>query len=160
MLAMLFSFAGDVILNRKVCKDKSLVVGGGAFSIAHIFYFFAYNYLILKCQYAYFNVGVVISLGIMFATAIILIMIAKKASKELASGVFYLWISSINYVTITSYSYSANSIASIADLGALLFLLSDVIIGLERFANMRSKIMRELVWWLYPVGQIIIIIFA
>lgn len=68
-----------------------------------------------------------------------------------------LWITGINYTTIFSFSFSAKSIQSLASLGGILFLASDAIIGFEKFLGLRSKLARGLVWWLYPIGQIILI---
>ena len=96
--------------------------------------------------------------------AITIIFILKagenKRSKTFWFGIFYLWITGINYATIFSYAISARSMESIALIGGLSFLASDVIIGFERFLGLKSKVARELVWWLYPIGQIILIIMA
>jgi len=41
--------------------------------------------------------------------------------------------------------------------GALSFLISDLIIGIETVFKIKSDILRKLVWIFYPVGQILIL---
>ena len=161
-IAMLFSFLGDMALNFRDEKksNKSFLIGGICFSVSHILYFLAYCQLIKRGHYSYFNNGVVFSVITLLMITVMMVSVSNKKSKKLAIAIAYLWISGINYITISSYSFSAQSIASIACIGGLFFLLSDVIIGLEQLANIKSKTLRELVWWFYPIGQIIIIIFA
>lgn len=166
VLAMFFSFVGDVALNHKRNHNeqslKDFVIGGTSFIFAHICYCIAYNDKIVKNNYLLINPGFVFSIFIIIAISYLTITSSKSENnpKLLAFGIAYLWITGINYITIFSYSYSVKSVESFAALGGLLFLSSDVIIGLEKFSGLKSSLARELVWWLYPIGQIILIAMA
>ena len=163
VFAMLFSFLGDVTLNYKKTDRKhasrDLVLGGILFVVAHMFYCNAYYLKIKANNYKLLNLG--------FLMAVVMICVMTcffmsklehvKHPKLFLFGITYLLLTGVNYVTIFSYSYSARSIAAI---GGVLFLASDIIIGFERFLDYRSPIARELVWWLYPAGQIILIAMA
>lgn len=170
VIAMFFSFVGDIALNHNRNHEeqskKDFLVGGIAFIVAHIFYCITYYKKIKFLGYEIFSPGsyYAIMLLLLITSFMLLARIAmkKKAtnSKLFIFGLIYLWITGINYMTIFSYSYSAKSIGLLAALGGILFLASDVIIGMEKFLGLKSKAAREAVWWLYPLGQIILIIMA
>lgn len=165
-VAMLFSFTGDLMLNYKRNHDdqskQDLVVGGISFIIAHIFYCITYYQKILSRNYQLMNLGTLAAIIIIAIITISISILSKsqRHSKLFAFGIFYLLLTGINYTTIFSYAYSTKSIESIVALGGLMFLISDVIIGLEKFSGLKSKLARELVWWFYPIGQIILIAIA
>ena len=163
--AMYFSFLGDIALNhvRDVTKQnkRDFILGGICFIGAHVIYCMAYYEKIRLASYKVFNHGSNYAIIILILiTALFLIKNKFKFSKLFLFGLMYLWITGINYITIFSYSYSAMSIQSLAALGGIMFLASDVIIGMEKFLGLRSPIARELVWWLYPLGQILLITMA
>ena len=162
-IAVIFSFIGDIFLNyKKVPKrsKRSFIFGTLSFAIAHIFFFFAYCYKIAKNHYIFFNAGIVIPITILVLITLLFLLTSKDRSIIFKLCLGYIWITGINYITIFSYAFSANNLAYLSALGGLLFLASDVIIGLEKFLGLKSKIARELVWWFYPIGQILIILFA
>ncbi len=166
IVAMTFSFIGDVALNHKKNHDeqskKDFIVGGISFIFAHICYCIAYYQKLLIGNYSLFNFGAFVAIAILLiVTVFMLIKInSNQSQKKFAFGLLYLWITGINYITIFSYSYSVKSFESFAAFGGLMFLVSDIIIGLENFSGLKSKLARELVWWLYPLGQILLIAMA
>ena len=161
IFAMFFSFFGDITLNSsKKSSGKLLLVGGLFFIVAHLFYALAYANKISEMQFAFFNHGVIFSVVVLVLATFIVLSQKPRLTALLAFGVIYLWLTGIDYTIICSYAYSSNSVASLSAAGAIMFLASDVIIGLERFTGLKSKTARELVWWLYPIGQTLIIIFA
>ena len=166
VLAMFFSFVGDVALNHKRNHNEQslmdFVFGGISFIAAHICYCIAYNIKIIENKYTLINPGLIFAISILILVSYF-VLISSKSEKNLklkAFGIAYLWLTGINYITIFSYAYSSKSIESLAALGGLLFLASDVIIGFEKFSGLKSSLARELVWWLYPIGQIILIAMA
>ncbi len=165
VLGMVFAFMGDIFLNYPPndLKDEfDILLGGSAFAMAHLIYCISYAIKITRNGFSYFNFGVVFAIILLLAITVYFIYKTKNTSKKkrLYMAIAYLWITGINYITIFSYSFSAKSIESLAMLGGILFLASDVIIGLEKLNNLKSKLARELVWWLYPIGQMLIIIMA
>ena len=165
VLAMAFSFAGDIALNHKKNHNeqskKDFIIGGIFFIVAHICYCMAYYRKILNNNYLLFNIGSIVVISILVALTITIIVLnVSKNIKLLIFAITYLWITGINYCAIFSYAFSATSLESIVAIGGLMFLASDVIIGLEKFSGLKSELARELVWWLYPLGQIILIAIA
>ncbi len=164
VLALFFSFSGDLLLNNKQIPSKqrksSLILGATSFTLAHIFFFFAYLNKIMENNYYYFNKGVILAFLILLSLTFFLIFSTNNPSNLFVIGLIYLWITGINYITIFSYSFSAQHLVYLPAFGGMLFLISDVIIGLENFSTLKSRLARELIWWLYPIGQILIIIFA
>ena len=166
---MIFSFIGDIALNHN--KDhskqskKDFILGGIAFVVAHIFYCLTYYWKIKVNNFVVWNIGAIFAIIILLLVTVIMLKVRilggyKNNNKLFSFGIAYLWITGINYTTILSYSYSVKSIGSFAALGGLMFLASDIIIGVEKFFDYRSEFARELVWWLYPIGQILLIIMA
>ena len=166
VLAMSFSFIGDIALNHKKNHDEQskidFIIGGISFIIAHIFYCITYFQKILINNYHLWNLGAYIAIIILILITVYMLTRANlsQSLKLLIFGLVYLWITGLNYITIFSYAYSAKSIKYLVAIGGLMFLASDVIIGLEKFSGLKSKIAREFVWWLYPIGQTILIAFA
>lgn len=164
IFAMLFSFLGDIALNHKQNHDeqtkKDFIIGGISFILAHVFYCIAYFTKIKINCYSLWNFGAIFAITILIVFTVIIFITANSMKPLFLFGILYLWLTGINYVAIFSYSYSVKSLESIAALGGFMFLTSDIIIGLENFSGLKSKLARELVWWLYPIGQIILISIA
>lgn len=166
IFSMLFSFIGDCFLNHNKNHENQsktdFILGGLSFIIAHSIYFTIYFTKIKMNNYSFVNNGFIFTISlltILTAVIIISVIIKKTFTKLCLLGIFYLWITGINYLAIFSYAYSSyTSINSLVALGGFLFLLSDVIICFEKFLGLKSKIARELVWWFYPIGQIILIV--
>ncbi len=166
LFALFFSVFGDFCLNytpnnRKVTKE-GFIVGGVSFIFAHLVFSFAYYFKIDQHGFELVNVGFYTAIVILVLVSAYLIVKSKKRRDHdiFVFGLLYLWMTGINYAIIFSYAFSVKSIESLAMLGGLSFLASDVIIGCERILDYHSKLARELVWWLYPIGQIIMILMA
>lgn len=167
VFAMLFSFIGDIALNHNADHNKQskkdFLIGGIAFIVAHLIYCICYFKKMTLHGFAFLNPGSIFVVVALLMVTVALVYFKSKTkdySKLFWFGVCYLWITGINYTTIFSYGYSIRSFESLAILGGIMFLASDLIIGLEKFFGLKSKLMRELVWWLYPLGQILIIAMA
>ena len=163
LLAMIFSFLGDVALNSMPLHKRPhwlLYIGAAFFMVAHLQYAVAYYWLIFKSNSVFFNLGANIAITFMillFIVSAIFTIFSKSRTKPMTIFVFCLYtlIIGINFVTIYSYSWSFNSAAFI---GALSFLISDFIIGIETIFKIKSEALRKLVWIFYPIGQILIIV--
>ena len=163
LLAMFFSFIGDILLNCTTLEKRPhslLYTGAIFFMISHIIYASAYYHLIRISQKAFFNVGTytaIISLLLILAISIICLLILNQKLKPSMIFIFaiYIVMISINFITIYSYSWNFNALSF---LGATSFLISDYIIGIETVFKIRKDTLRKLVWFFYPIGQILIII--
>ena len=168
LFAMFFSFIGDISLNHKREHSKQstrdLLIGGTAFIIAHLGYCIAYYIKLTVEGFEFANLGSFFAIILLITITVIFLLKAPTEQKQLKLfyfGIMYLWFTGIDYITIFSYAYSVRySISIIVFWGGMMFLASDLIIGMEKFWGVKSKLLRELVWWLYPIGQIILIAMA
>jgi uncharacterized membrane protein YhhN len=160
LIAMIFAFIGDISLNGMPLEKrpkKLMYIGAGFFMVAHLVYASAFNTLLTTS--VFFNPGAIAGIVFIALMCITLIVCTRKAKEKLSSTMFivfgiYCLIIGINFVTIASYSYTYKSIAVI---GALSFLISDFIIGMETLFKIKNPILRKLVWIFYPLGQFIIL---
>lgn len=162
LLAMCFSFLGDLSLNCMPLHKRPhwlLYIGAAFFMVAHLQYAVAYYWLIFRSNNVFFNLGASIATTFMillFLVSVAYTIFSKSKTKPMTIVVFCLYtlIIGINFVTIYSYTWSFGSAAFI---GALSFLISDFIIGIETVFKVKSETLRKLVWIFYPIGQILII---
>jgi len=161
LFAMFLSFLGDASLNCVLIEERPnslMYLGATFFMFAHLAYAFAY-YSLINTSYKYFNIGTILAfllIIILLSVAIICMIIFKQSVEVLMLSVFgiYVIIISINFITIFSYSWSVKSLSFV---GAVSFLISDFIIGVENIFKIKSDILRKLVWIFYPIGQFIIL---
>lgn len=162
LLAMFFSFLGDVALNSMPLNKRPhwlLYIGAAFFMVAHLQYAAAYYWLIFQSNSIFFNLGASFATTFMillFLVSVAFTVFSKSKTKPMTIFVFCLYtlVIGINFVTIYSYSWSFSSAAFV---GALSFLISDFIIGIETVFKVKSETLRKLVWIFYPIGQILII---
>lgn len=158
--AMSLCFLGDICLNCMPIEKRPhalLYTGAVAFMLGHVFYSIAYWRNISANSFSYFNIGTYISIGFMITFLIVATVCIKgKKLKPTMIGVFgfYIFVIGFNFITICAYSYSAKSWAW---LGALWFLSSDFIIGIETIFKLKKDYLRKWVWLLYPAGQFLIL---
>lgn len=162
--AMAFSSVGDIFLMRFGGLDKVFpnyfMIGAAFFMLAHLLYAACFTLRIRESGAAFFNAGAVIALVI---AAVCFAYFAKLCMEpgrrdQYPLILVYLIIISINCMSIFSYAYSSagrHPMAILAAVGAVSFLLSDLIIGLGMAAGINQY--DHLIWWLYPIGQILII---
>lgn len=162
LLAMLFSFLGDLSLNCVPINKRPhslLYIGATFFMLAHLQYALAYYLMIFESGKTFFNLGASLAyiFIVLFFVSTIICAIRSKNKVNLVTIIIfciYILIIGINFVTIHSYSWSFGAISFI---GALSFLISDFIIGVETIFKIKSETLRKLVWIFYPIGQIMII---
>lgn len=162
LLAMFFSFLGDISLNCTPLEKRShslLYTGAFFFMISHLIYASAYYLLIITSDKPLINVCTYLACSIMviiFIISIICIYLLQKSLNYFMIFVFviYLIMISINFITIFSYSWNFHSLSFT---GAISFLISDYIIGIETVFKIKNDTLRKLVWIFYPIGQALII---
>lgn len=162
VIAMFFSFLGDLFLNYlPIHRRPNWMFYSGAisFMVAHLVYATAYYQLIVEGGKEFINPGAILAIIsiIMLVSMTVLVAIQNKVTVNLLTIIvfsLYTIVIGINFVTIASHSWNFISISFI---GAVSFLISDFIIGIETVFKVRSRILRKLVWIFYPFGQILII---
>lgn len=164
--AMFVSSLGDIVLmNFKGLMNRSkipkLYIGAVLFMIAHVLYFFSYLNLIRAGEFSYINAGFIIAIIICAAALISLSVLFTKNSAPLATYIIafiYVIVIALASTAIFSLSFSMGKLYLIAALGSLSFIVSDYFIGLNALGGISRY--EHLIWWFYPIGQILIITFA
>ena len=165
--AMALSSIGDLFLARlKPLKDRfrnCFSIGAAFFMGAHLVYAVCFSMKGRALQSHFWNAGTLAALllGAVVFLAFFLLLVRYKRTDSLLLIVIYLICILLNCTVVFSYGWSAGltSFSAIcAVLGVFGFLLSDLIIGL----GLVSRIHRLdfLIWWLYPIGQTLLILGA
>lgn len=162
LLAMIYSFLGDLSLNCVPLNKRPhwlLYIGATFFMIAHLQYAVAYYLMIFESGKTFFNLGASLActfIVLLFASTVAIAIYSKNKVNLMTIIIFciYILVIGINFVSIHSYSWS---FCAASFVGALSFLISDFIIGIETVFKVKSETLRKLVWIFYPIGQIIII---
>lgn len=162
--AMLMSSVGDIFLMHfKGIEERFpnfFVVGAAFFMLAHLLYTACFALKICDQGSMYMNGGAAAALVIAVLSLIYFTSICKNKS-QLPLAVAYLAIITLNCMTVFSFAWLngiGDLLAVLAAIGATSFLASDLIIGFGLLANIHRY--DYLIWWLYPIGQLLLIIGA
>lgn len=165
LAAMLFSSVGDIFLMHLPVIEKKLpnyfVFGAASFMIAHVLYALCYARLIRQSGAAIFNPGAAVMIAIAAAMAVWFIVSARKLGRmdQLPLILAYIVMISLDAGMVFSYAWSqglSNPFALLAAIGAVSFFVSDLIIGLGMVMGITRY--DYLIWWYYPIGQILMIL--
>ena len=160
LAAMGFSFLGDVALNCVPHGKRPrylLYLGAIFFMLAHSTYADAYWLLIGQNDFGNHGAfAAFVFVLLLFGMTVLTAILTKQSPSIGMILVFsiYTIIIGLNFVTICSYSYAFHAFSFV---GALSFLISDFIIGIENIFKVKNDTLRKLVWIFYPIGQILII---
>lgn len=163
--AMLLSSVGDIFLMHLPVIEKKLpnyfLYGAAAFMAAHLIYALCYARLIRQSGAAVMNPGAVMMALIAVIVAAWFVFSARKLGRmdQLPLILVYIVMISLDAAMVFSYAWSqgiANPIAILAAVGAVSFFVSDLIIGLGMVMGVSRY--DHLIWWYYPIGQILMIL--
>ena len=161
VIGLIFGFVADVLLNlRHVFKEKGklvFLVGILVFLIGHIIYLAAIiplNNNLVMC--------IIISVVL---TTLLMIWIFSKVTAEKAFKIFgIIYIGTIVLLNVVAISNMFTNIlinpsfARVFSLGAILFLISDIVLILNTFGSQSKLSMRITNIGLYYIGQVLIAI--
>lgn len=156
VLGLIFGFVADILLNlRMVFQEKGqliFLVGILVFLTGHIFYLAAVAPLAQKPI-------VCIILG-MILTVLLMIWIFKQITAKMAFKVFgVVYIGAImllNCFAISNLITDPSAFTGIFAVGAVLFLISDIVLILNTFGGEFKQKLRNMNISLYYAGQILI----
>lgn len=169
LAAMLFSTLGDILLMdfrglSKVVRH-CFYAGAAAFMAAHVFYLLAYRNLGQRQGFVLFNGGfwAGTALGAVVLVGFTVLTLVTRRFNPVLYAVFvvYLTLITLNCSVVFSYAVSAAATRPwcvLAAAGALSFFVSDAFIGLEKLGGISAC--SGLIWWFYPIGQLLLILFA
>lgn len=151
LMALFFSLVGDIFLLRKATVD--FFGGLLAFLLAHLAYVFAFLLLGFQQWWALFGLVIAVALGLTSGRRIVR-SAARDEGAALGAGVTaYLLVISAMVITASGTG------RPLVLLGALTFLISDTVLGLDRFVGPRANA-RMVVIVTYHLGQAMMVIGA
>ncbi len=162
--AMLLSSLGDIILmNYRPIVDRlpfrGFTAGAASFGLSHATYTAAFIYIIVSRGYSFVNFGAFSGIAL-FLLSIAALFIMKAHNREKISMLLplcYLLLICTNCTVIFSCAFSGGAFGIISAIGAISFFISDMFLAFKIVAGVYTKTMEELVWWFYPIGQILIL---
>ncbi len=166
-IAMVMSSLGDIVLMDYKPITRSLhlrgfITGSLLFTGAHLVYIAAFTYGIYDAGCAFLNAGVVVAFVLFVALVCTMLVLALLRNQELNYMFWlctiYLFVICANCASVFSYAFSVGGMAIVSAVGVLSFLVSDFFIVLDRACGIRSHTLRQLIWWFYPIGQILLLI--
>lgn len=167
VIAMVLSSLGDIILMDYHPITDSLpfrgfIPGALVFTVAHLFYIAAFGYSIYDAGYSYINAGVVAAFACYVLMIVLTLVIVLSRNTEINSMFFlsmiYLFVITANCATVYSYAFSHGGLAIVSAIGVFSFLVSDYFIVMDKVCQIKSKTLKSLIWWFYPIGQIMLLI--
>ena len=165
--AMVISSCGDMFMTRfgKIPEifPNYFLIGASLFMLAHVLYIVSYRMLTKSKGYGFFNGGVITAIAIALACLVYftVVCIRRGDFSMYFLCMLYLIVITANCSVIFSYAWSSakkKPYLILCAVGALSFFLSDMIIGLDALACIYDY--GYLIWWLYPIGQILLNVFA
>ena len=165
--AMVMSSCGDMFMTRfgniTEIFPNYFMIGAGLFIVAHVLYTVSYRLLAKSKGYRYCNGGVIAAIVIALACVVYFTIICAQRNdfSMYFLCMLYLIVITVNCATVFSYAWFSAKKAPylvLCAVGALSFLISDLIIGLDALAGIYDY--GYLIWWYYPIGQILLQIFA
>ena len=163
--AMILSSVGDIFLMHLPVIEKNIpnyfYIGAGFFMAAHVLYALCYALLIHAAGAQILNPGAAIMILAAAGMAVWFILSARKMGQmdQLPLILAYIVMISLDAGMVLSYAWSqgmTNPLAILAAVGAVSFFLSDLIISLGIVMSVKEY--DHLIWWYYPIGQILMIL--
>ncbi len=169
IVAVVFCFLGDIAFNHqknhKALRDEDFKAGMAMFFLAHLFYSITY-FILIDTNYKYvlefggnWIIFAGVDIGMFFTVSEFMMQRIEFGEYEVGVVIYTLMILTTLCMTLF-YSILSNSIGSLSVFGAASLVISDIIIAFERFAHMKTRKTRILVWVTYVFGQLVMITFA
>ena len=155
LLALFCSWLGDVFLLFEPQHDLFFIAGLSAFLLAHLFYIFVFRYDVKSCgllkSTPYIILGMLLCLG-----AFLYLLQPNLNELLLPVCVYAFIICGMLLVAILRYGQASQLSFRLCCFGALLFVLSDAIIAINKFL-LPFDFAYPLIIVLYAVGQYYIV---
>lgn len=158
-LGMLCGFVGDLIMSRLVRVSNRLVSGMVAFGLGHVLYSAAFGLLLMQLARGGSDFVPVLLLGLGG-----LVLWAWRRFIRRPGGNKALNVASLGYALLISMmvglalnlAIQVRGLAALA-VGALLFLVSDLVLGNWQVRGTSWTCVNDLIWTCYVLGQLLIV---
>ena len=165
--AMVISSCADMFMTRfgriPELFPNYFIIGASLFMVSHVLYTVSYLTLARSKGYRYCNGGMITAVVIAVVCLVYFTVVCYQRNdfSMYFLCLLYLIVITVNCATVFSYAWSAvkkKPYLIFCAVGALSFFISDLLLGLEVLAGIYDY--SFLVWWFYPIGQILLNVFA
>lgn len=165
--AMAVSFAADLMLGQyppflTLTGGYSFPLGAVMFMAAHLLYFTSYVLLIRESGKRVFNpgffVGCAVTLGAIIALTVLYFQNPLADPGMLLLGIAYGLVIGTLCTAVCTHAFIKKGIAFASMAGILSFMASDMVIGLSRIGGVSFYNSGEIIWFFYPIGQLLILL--
>ena len=165
--AMVISSCADMFMTRfgriPELFPNYFIIGASLFMVSHVLYTVSYLTLARSKGYRYCNGGMITAVVIAVVCLVYFTVVCYQRNdfSMYFLCLLYLIVITVNCATVFSYAWSAvkkKPYLIFCAVGALSFFISDMLLGLEVLAGIYDY--SFLVWWFYPIGQILLNVFA
>ena len=166
---MLASTMGDLINTNwrgigKKLPFPALYGGAACFAVAHGFYIAAFVWLIRRSGAAFVNPGFWAAAAVVLASAVIIsaLCLRRGGVSRLTYGICLAFLFFVGGMLAAAFSFAwtAQGLHLLAAAGALSFFVSDMLIGLNVLCGFANDFVIGGVWWFYPIGQLLLLVFV
>ncbi len=157
LLALLFSWIGDILLMRR--GVKWFISGGIAFMMSHVFFIARY---MQDIDFGRVPILLIICFAVLFTASVI--MVFSKLTKHLPGGLaapmfLYLLLNgAMNCFAVYRCVSVPNLMTVLTALGALLFFISDATLFIVRFHKRSRMKSHFMVMLTYSLGELLIVL--
>lgn len=159
ILGITFGFIGDLFMARLLIRHDSFVLFGmGAFGIGHIFYS-AFGLQLVQSAPLPFVYLVAWGIAILLWYVLLIRKNQTRESVHMIALPYALLLATTPSVFINAAlnNPSLQLNLSISSIGAILFLVSDLLLAVQLFRGLHFKGIGDIVWVLYGTGQLLIV---
>lgn len=133
ILALVFSWLGDIFLLFEKQNPRLFIFGLGGFLLAHLCYI-AYFNQIGKQNGVRFSPKILISLGVLIYVVSLFILLAPRLENLQIPVFFYaLTLAAMLLTSFHAFDFKRHDFGKICVAGTLLFVLSDSLLAINRF---------------------------
>lgn len=164
---MLASTVGDLIntnwrgIGRRL-PFPALYGGAGCFAVAHVFYTVAFAAELRGAHWR--NAGFWAAVVCVLAAGVLVSVLCfrQKNVNRLTYAVCLVYLCFVGSTLAAAFACGAavGGLRLLAAAGALSFFVSDLLIGLNVLCGMQQDFIIKGVWWFYPIGQLLLIVFV
>lgn len=166
---MLASTMGDLInTNWRGMGSRlpfpALYGGAACFAVAHSFYTAAFAAVLRSGGLPLVNTGFLLAaVCVLAAGALVSVLcFCQKNVNRLTYAVCLVYLCFVGSTLAAAFACGAadGGLHLLAAVGALSFFVSDLLIGLNVLCGVQNDFVLKGVWWFYPIGQLLLIVFV
>lgn len=157
-IGMTFGFIGDVFMAKVFAIEPHIIYGMLAFGIGHVIYIIGMGMIALPEHNANFHPMLIIFIWWFIALVLWYLVVFRGSERN---TIIYL---ALPYAILLATTVGVAMTLTLQDasfilvmIGAILFLISDLVLAAQLFNNLHFKYIGDVVWFLYGPGQMLIV---